>query len=271
MSSVLFDEPGPKARARNRVLGALTLVVVVALLAFIGWRFASTGQFAAEKWRVFGYPLVQRTIVEALGATLLAFALGAVLALVLGFLLAVGRLSARAWLRVPCRWFTELFRAIPLLILMMVVYYGLPPLGVTFVTPLVAVVTGLTLYNGAVLAEVFRAGVESLPSGQREAAEALGMRRGQALRLVLLPQAVRAMLPVLIAQLVVILKDTALGFIVTYQELLYYAKYLGSNFQYGAPLIPATIVMGAVYIVLCLLLAGAAKLVERSLRVGRIR
>ncbi|WP_426624658.1 amino acid ABC transporter permease [Leifsonia sp. McL0607] len=266
MSAVLFDAPGPRARRRNTLLGVVAAVLVVGVLAFIVWRFAVTGQFSSDKWRVFGFPLVQRSILQALGSTLLAFAYGAVLSLALGLLLAIGRLSARSWLRVTCTVVVELFRAVPLLILMMIVYYGLPPLGVTFITPLIAVVTGLTLYNGAVLAEVFRTGVQSVPRGQREAAEALGMRRGHVLWQILLPQATRAMLPVILAQFVVILKDTALGFIVTYQELLYYAKYLGSNFQYGAPLIPATIVVGTVYIGLCLVLSGASKLVERRLK-----
>ncbi len=151
---------------------------------------------------------------------------------------------------------------------MMIMYYGLPPLGLTFVTPLVAVVTGLTLYNGSVLAEVFRAGVQSLPKGQSESAYAIGMSKSQVMSMILVPQATRAMLPVIISQLVVILKDTALGFIVTYQELLYLAKLYGSNLQYGSPIIPLTIVIGGIYIALCLVLSGVAKLVERRLRSG---
>lgn len=266
MSTILFDVPGPRARRRNRLFGVVASLLVVGVLAFVVWRFAVTGQFSPDKWRVFSFPLVQRSILQAVGSTLLAFVYGAVLSLALGLLLAIGRLSVRSWLRVPCTVIVELFRAVPLLILMMIVYYGLPPLGITVITPLIAVVTGLTLYNGAVLAEVFRTGVQSVPRGQREAAEALGMRRSQVLWQILLPQATRSMLPVILAQFVVILKDTALGFIVTYQELLYYAKYLGSNFQYGAPLIPATIVIGAVYIGLCLVLSGVAKLVERRLQ-----
>lgn len=268
MSSVLFDVPGPRSMRRNRVIGTITMVVVVLAVGFVIYRFWETNQFSPVKWRVFTFPLVQQSIVAALGSTVIAFLLGAVLALILGLSLAIGRLSQHAWIRTPCTVLVELFRAIPLLILMMIMYYGLPPLGFSFVTPLVAVVVGLTLYNGAVLAEVFRAGVQSLPRGQSEAAEAIGLSKTQIMWLILLPQAIRAMLPVILSQLVVILKDTALGFIVTYQELLYYAKYLGSNFAYGSPIIPATIVMGAVYIALCLILSGAAKLVERRLRRG---
>lgn len=268
MTSVLYDVAGPRARARNRVIGVLTVIVVVAIVGYIVLRFAQTGQFSAAKWRIFTFPLVWQKIIEATGATLLAFILAAILALALGLLLVFGRLSSHAWLRVPSAGFTELFRGVPLLILIMIVYYGLPPLGLHFITPLVAVVAGLTLYNGSVLAEVFRAGVESLPKGQREAALAVGLRPGQVMRMILLPQAVRAMMPVILSQLVVILKDTALGFLITYNELLYLAKFYGSSFTYGAPIIPATIVMGSIYIGLCLVLSGIAKLVERRLRRG---
>lgn len=268
MSDALYDVPGPRANARNRILSVITILVVAAILAFIIVRFAQTGQFSAQKWQIFTFPLVWENVAQATGATLGAFALAGVLSLALGLILSVGRLSEHAWVRIPVTLFIELFRAIPVLILMMIMYYGLPPLGVDFVTPFVAVVTGLTLYNGSVLAEVFRSGVESLPTGQREAAYAIGLRKSGVLTLILYPQAIRAMMPVIISQLVVVLKDTALGFIVTFHELLYLAKFYGSQFTYDAPIIPATLVFGAIYVVLCLILSGFAKWVEVRLRRG---
>jgi len=262
MSNVLFDAPGPRARIRHRYVGALTLVIVVGILGFIAYRFIETGQFTAAKWEIFTFPLVHQKILEALLATLTAFGLAAVLSIIVGLVLVVGRRSHHRWISFPTYLFIELFRAIPLLILMMIMYYGLPPLGFTFVTPFVAVVTGLTLYNGSVLAEVFRAGIESLPKGQAEAAYAVGMTKSQVMRMILLPQALRAMAPVIVSQLVVVLKDTALGFIVTYQELLYLAKFYGTQGNYDSPIIPSTIVVATIYITLCLLLAGLAKIVE---------
>ena len=271
MSTVLFDAAGPRAVIRHRIIGAITLVVVVAILGFVTYRFVETGQFTAQKWELFTFPLVHQKLLEALFETLRAFGLAAVLSLILGLLLVVARVSSHRLVSVPATLFIELFRAIPLLILMMIMYYGLPPLGFTFVTPFVAVVTGLTLYNGSVLAEIFRAGIESLPKGQSEAAYAIGMRKTQVMRMILLPQALRAMAPVIVSQLVVVLKDTALGFIVTYQELLFLAKFYGSQGQYGSPIIPATIVVATIYIALCLLLAGVAKIIEVRTKRGRTR
>ena len=186
-------------------------------------------------------------------------------ALVLGFLLALGRLSDHAWVRVPVGWIVEILRAIPVLIFMMLLYYGLPVVGIKM-EPYWAVVIALIAYNGSVLAEVIRAGVESLPRGQSEAGYAIGLRKSGVMAFVLLPQAIRAMMPVIVAQLVVTLKDTALGFIITYHELLYLVKLLGSNAVYGSPLIPAAIVGGSIYVALCLALSYIARLLEKRLK-----
>ncbi|NYE95075.1 glutamate transport system permease protein [Psychromicrobium silvestre] len=266
MSSVLFDAPGVKAIRRNRILGVVTIVVIAAVLAFIIYKFAESGQFSAKKWQLFTFPLVQQNILKGLGSTLSAFAVAAVGSLILGMVLAVGRLSDRRWISRPVGWFTELFRAIPLLILMALMFYGLGSIGVQGISPFTAVVVGLILYNGSVLAEIFRAGIQAVPKGQSEAAYALGLRKTRVMTMILLPQAVRTMLPVIIAQLVVALKDTALGFIITYQELLYQINYLGSQTSYQTPIIPAALVGGAIYVGCCLILAGLAKYLEGRMR-----
>ncbi len=269
MTTVLYDVPGPKAILRNRLLGVATVVVVLALLGFIGYRFYVSGQFDASRWYVFTFSAVWTQILGALGRTLAAFALAGVLSLVVGFVLAIGRLSDHAWIRVPVTVITEVFRAVPVLVFMMLLYYGLPVLGVKM-DPYWAVVLALMAYNGSVLAEVLRAGVESLPRGQKEAGFAIGLRKSGVMRLILLPQAIRAMLPVIVAQLVVTLKDTALGFIITYPELLYFAKQLTS--QQGRPVLQSAFVIGGIYIVMCLILSGIARYLEiRTRRSPKLR
>lgn len=263
MSSVLYDVPGPRAVARNRVLAVVTVLLVLAVVGFVVYRMAVTGQFAPQKWYVFTFSAVWMGILRALGNTLAAFALAAVLSLALGLVLAIGRLSDHAWVRVPVTVVTELFRAVPVLVFMMLLYYGLPVIGVRM-EPYWAVVLALMAYNGSVLAEVLRAGVESLPRGQKEAGYAIGLRKSGVMRLILMPQAIRAMLPVIVAQLVVTLKDTALGFIITYQELLYYAKQLTA--QQGRPILQSAFIIGGIYIAMCLILAWVAKVVEDRTR-----
>jgi len=265
MTSVLYDVPGPRAIIRNRILGIVTVLVVLGLVAFVLWRFWVTGQFSAEKWYAFTFTRIWEQFGLATLRTLAAFGVAAVGAIGLGFILAIGRLSDHAWIRMPVTGITEVFRAIPVLIFMILLYYGLPVIGIKMPSYW-AVVIALVAYNGSVLAEVVRAGVESLPRGQREAGFAIGLRKSGVMRMILLPQAIRAMMPVIIAQLVVTLKDTALGFIITYPELLYFAKLLGSNAVLGSPLIPAAIVAGTIYVTLCLALSFVAYTVEKRLR-----
>ena len=262
MTSVLYDVPGPKAVARNRAIGVATILVVLAIIGWVIWRFADTGQFTADKWEIFTYSAIWVRLFNGMLATLSAFAVAAVGALALGFVLSIGRLSDHAWIRVPVGWVTEVLRAIPVLVFMMLLYYGLPVIGVRM-EPYWAVVIALVAYNGSVLAEVIRAGVESLPRGQSESGYAIGLRKAGVLRLILLPQAVRAMMPVIVAQLVVTLKDTALGSIITYQELLYVIKLLGSNAVYHSPLIPTAMVGGTIYVALCLALSYVAYRLEQ--------
>lgn len=268
MSDVLFDTPGPRARARNRVVGAITVVVLLAAVGYVIWRFLATGQFDGSKWTWLQYKQIQLQLLEMLWSTLRAFLLGALLALVVGTVLALARRSDHRWLRLPAFSIVEFFRAIPLVILIFFLYYAAPKLGATF-GQYWSVVLGLTIYNGSVLAEVLRAGIAALPAGQSEAAYAVGMRKSQVMAHVVFPQAFRAMLPAIISQLVVLLKDTALGFLITYQELLYYARYLGGIAVFDRPIIPVSMVVAALYISMCLLLTGLARFIDQRNRRGK--
>ena len=222
MSSVLYDVAGPRARRRNLIGGIIGTVVILAIIAVAVVRLAGNGQFERDKWAPFiEEPALWERIFQALVlGTLQAAAWALLLSLILGTLLAAGRLSHAPVLRIPAVAIIEFFRGVPLLLLIFFFFLGFP-LAFGINLPLLwALVLGLTLYNGAVIAEIIRAGVQALPKGQSEAALAVGMTRGQVLRLVLLPQAFRIMLPALISQLVVLLKDTALGFIIGYTDLL---------------------------------------------------
>ncbi|MFE5632028.1 amino acid ABC transporter permease [Streptomyces sp. NPDC056543] len=259
-ASVLYDSPGPKARVRNRIFAVVGTVVIVALLAVSVLRLADKGHLDPAMWDIFNYAGIRQNIADALVATLKAFGLAAVGSLVLGVLLAVARLSDHAPVRLVATGFIELFRSIPLLITIYAVW-------VAFLTDysMWALAIGLSIYNGCVQAEVLRAGVNSVPKGQREAAYALGMSKTQVMTTVLMPQAVRAMLPTIISQLVVTLKDTSLGFVILYPELLYSARLIASNTQVNGqyPYVSTIVVFGAIYIALCLALSSLATWIEK--------
>jgi glutamate transport system permease protein len=266
MTAVLYDAPGPRARRRYLLMGIIGTAALLALFGFVLYRFVVTGQFDPRLWEWILFKNIQLLLLEGLLNTLRAFALAAVLSLVFGAVFAAGRLSDHAWVSRPATAIVEFFRAVPLLILIFILYFGVSRgLGVN-VSAYTALVLGLMLYNGSVLAEVFRAGVASLPRGQSEAAYALGMRKTQVMTNVLLPQALQAMLPTIVSQLVVVLKDTALGFIILYPELLYQARFLGSQGQLGSPILQVALVVGVIYIVMCLLLSRLATYLESRTR-----
>jgi len=264
-SAVLYDIPGPRARVRNLVIGVVATVAIAALVYYAYYRLRESGQFDSIKWEQFKYESIQLQLLDGLLATLKAAGIAVVLALVFGAVFATGRLSDHAVFRAPSAFVVELFRAIPLLILMFFAYYGTKDTGLS-VSPLVAVVFGLTLYNGSVLAEIFRAGILAVPKGQSEAAYALGMRKTQVMTLILMPQAVRSMLPSIVSQMVVLLKDTALGFIITYEELLYVGKQIGSRLVFGFPYVSTYLVIAVIYISMCAFLSWFAHWLERRLR-----
>jgi glutamate transport system permease protein len=271
--TVLFDIPGPRARRRQRMGTIIGGVVVLALVGLALWRLGSNGQLDPARWAVLVDPNsgVPQAFWNALVNTLQVAAVAMFAATVLGALLAVGRLSDHAWVRRPVVAVIEFFRAVPLLILILFCLLYLPTIGLE-IGPFGALALGLTLYNMAVLAEIFRAGILSVDRGQREASFALGMRKYQVMTLVLLPQAVRRMLPVLIAQLVVLLKDSSLGFIVGYFELLRQARSLVEffNSRFG-DLYTFQLYVGAalIYIVVALLLSQLARSVEKRTRRSR--
>jgi glutamate transport system permease protein len=220
-ASLLYDVQGPRARRRVMIYSVIGGLVLLALLAVGVRRLADNGQFEAELWTPFwDDPRVARRLLAGLRGTLTAAAYALVLALALGTVLAFGRLSRSKLVSIPATTVVEFFRATPLLLLILGFFLAWPIVVGTRLDPLWALVLGLTLYNGAVIAEILRAGILSLPTGQTEAALAVGLSRGQTLRLILLPQGLRVMLPSLISQLVVLLKDSSLGFVIAYEELL---------------------------------------------------
>ncbi|MFJ9799175.1 amino acid ABC transporter permease [Streptomyces sp. NPDC101145] len=269
MTSVLYDTPGPRAKRRNLLYSAVFLV----LLALAIWWFLSVmadkDQLRAEKWKPFVTDGAVWTtfLLPGLGETLKAASLALVIALPLGALLGIGRLSDHVWVRGPVGTVVEFFRAIPVLLMMVfasAVFAQFTPIE-SDVRPLYAVVTGLVLYNASVIAEIVRAGILSLPRGQTDAAKAIGMRKGQIMGYVLLPQAVTAMLPALVSQLVVIVKDTALGgAILGLSELLFQIRPITAN--YGANTIAAFTVVALIYIVVNGALTQFASWLEAKLR-----
>ncbi|MCW7946207.1 amino acid ABC transporter permease [Streptomyces hygroscopicus] len=267
MSSVLYDAPGPRAKRRNVVLSIVFVALLVLLLWWVWRTMDDKGQLKWPLWEPFTTAEAWTTyLLPGLGNTLKAAALAMAIALPLGAVFGIARLSDHRWVRVPAGVVVEFFRAIPVLLLMLFAnefYVRSTDIG-SDQRPLYAVVTGLVFYNASVLAEVVRAGILALPKGQTEAAYAIGLRKSQTMTGILLPQAVTVMLPAIVSQLVVIVKDTALGGVMlAFPELLNARSTLAANY---ADVIPSFIVVAVVYIVVNFALTSFASWLEGRLR-----
>lgn len=258
MSSVLFDSPGPRALRRQRISSLVTVAVLLVIAVVVVRKLQVEGQLTAEKWEPFVTPAYIEALLRGALTTIRVAAIAIVLSIGFGAVFGIGRLSRRFWIRWPSTLVVEFFRAVPLLMLILAIYlvYG-DELGKFW-----SLVVGLTLYNGSVLAEVFRAGIQAVPRGQSEAAASIGLRPGQVMRIVLLPQAARIMLPAIISQSVVALKDTSLGYVIPFQELTVVGRQISIEFF---NILPTAIVLAAMFIVINYSLSRLAVWVEARL------
>ena len=255
---VLADALGPRARRRT-LIGSVIAVVVIAIVAVVAIRrLADKGQLDGAKWEPLRNWATWRFLLGGLVNTLKAASVAMVLAMVFGALLALGRLARSVVVRNLAGTYVELFRGVPLLLLIFFAARGLPRLGIDL-SLFWYVVLALVAYNSAVLGEIFRAGILSLGKGQTEAAYAVGLTYWQAMRLVLIPQAARRMIPAIVSQLVTLLKDTSLGFIVAFEELLRRGEITG---EFGKNLLQALFVVACIYLVVNLVLSRVARRLE---------
>jgi glutamate transport system permease protein len=252
------DPLGPRGRRRALIASVIGGLVLLGLLAVAIGKFSAAGQLDKARWEELLTTDGAKAFWRGLRATLKAAAAAVALSVTVGTVMALGRLSQRRVVRVLAGTYVQLFRALPSLLLILFGFFGLPALGIN-VTKYWALVVGLTLYNSAIFAEVIRAGVLSLPRGQAEAGYAVGMTRGQVQRLVVLPQAVSRMLPSLVAQGVVVLKDTSYGFVIGYEELLRTGQFAGES---TASLLQAYLIVAIIYIAVCYSLSQLARWLE---------
>lgn len=270
--TVLYDAPGPRARRRAWIGSLVATIVILGLLYVVYRRLADQGQFSMELWGPVidpsdeRFPLVWRLLWLGLRSTLTAAGLAILFSLVLGTILAVARMMSGRWGRTPLIGLIELLRGLPVVITIYFASRVLPEVGVD-VGPLPGddglwfLVIGLTAYNMVIIAEIVRAGVASLPRGQSEAALSVGMTPGQTMRTVLLPQAFRTMLPALISQLVVVLKDTSLAAVLgLYPELLNRGNRIAQNLDNPIQML---FVVGLIFILINYALSRVAIWVER--------
>jgi glutamate transport system permease protein len=300
--TVLYDAPGPRARTTTWIVSILATVGIAAVAYFLVYLpLHDKGQLTDAKWgplldprhatcpRVPGncFDQVWQRLGTGLRNTLIAAVLAIVASVIIGTALSILRIQLQSWrqLRYPgfdpptaaalrgltwilnafTRFCVEIFRGMPVVVTIFFVARGLPEFGLDFDT-LWFIVIGLTIYNGVVIGEILRAGMTGLPGGQREAAIAIGLSPRQTISLVLLPQAYRIMLPALISQVVVVLKDTSLGFLIGYQDVLNIGQQVVNVLQNPIQLY---VIIGVIYITVNYALSKLAQYLQRRVAQGR--
>ncbi|HWL34910.1 MAG TPA: amino acid ABC transporter permease [Frankiaceae bacterium] len=259
MSAVLYDELGPRGRRRVRMASWVAYALLALLAVVVLQKLADKGQLEGRRWANLGNPDLLKFLGQGLLNNVKAALVAMALALVLATVLALGRLSRAAPLRWLAGFVVETFRGMPQLLFILGAALLLPKYGYEL-SLLAYVVVGLTLYQGAVLAEIFRAGILSLDKGQSEAAYAVGLTYRQTMSLVVVPQAVRRMLPSIISQLVTLFKDTSLGFAIGYEEMVRRGRFASG--QFPESLLQIALLVAVTFIVINIGLSRTARWLE---------
>ena len=259
MRDALYEAPGPKMRAKIRIGTAISLVAVAVLVALVLQRFYVTGQLSVHYWYFFTHHTWKFLLAGFEGTVKVALTAGAI-ALVLGLALMLGRTSDIKPLQLVCRVLTDFFRGVPSLLFIYFFFLVLPQYKISL--PSFWMLTlPVALAAAGVLAEIFRAGVNAVPRGQVEAAQALGLSKAKITFKIVLPQAIRFIIPSLISQLVVVVKDTTVAYVVSYPDLMQNARVLITNYD---ALVSGYLVIAVIYILINVAINKAAVYVSHK-------
>ena len=259
MRDALYEPPGPKTRKKMLLGTFVTLAAVVALAAWVVYRFWVTGQLSAKYWQLFTWRTTWIYLGRGLLGTFEVALVSACIAVVLGLALMLGRTGRLAWLRVACAAVTNFFRGVPSLLFIYFFFFTMPSVGVSM-PPFWMMVLPISFAASGVLAEVFRAGMNAVPKGQTEAGLSIGLSPWKVKTKIVMPQAIRFVIPSLISQLVVVVKDTALAYVVSYPDLMQNAQVLRTNYD---AMVSTFLVVGLIYIIINYLINKASVYVSR--------
>ncbi len=265
----LYEPPGPAARKKIAAATAVSLVLIILLMIAVIRQFEVNGQLDAKYWSFFGRRTTWSFLGKGLLGTLEAALSAGAITFAAGFLLMVGRISSYKILRGISTALIEFTRGVPTLLFIYFFFLVVPQFGVKMAA-FWKVTLPVAISACGVVAEVLRSGVNAVPRGQREAALSLGMRESHVFLKVVFPQAIRYVIPALISELVIVVKDTTFAYVVSFPDLMQNAKVLISNYD---AMLSVYLVIAVIYILINFLLNQAsaymAKRQKRSLNLSR--
>ncbi|MBR3226018.1 MAG: amino acid ABC transporter permease [Atopobiaceae bacterium] len=246
MRDALYEAPGPKTRRRTAIGTVVSLVLLAVGIFFAIRQFYITDQLNERYWSFLLEWTTWRFLLEGLWGTIQVAIVSGIISMLLGLLLMLGRIGHNKVLSVICRVLTDLFRSLPSLLLIYFFFLVIPKYGIRMPSFWMLTIP-ISLAASGVLAEVFRAGVNAVPKGQTEAAMSIGLTHGKIVRKIILPQALRIVIPSLVSQLVVVVKDTTVAYVVSFPDLMQNARVLISNYD---ALVSMYFVVAIIYILI---------------------
>jgi glutamate transport system permease protein len=257
----MFDPPGPRGRRMMRITSLIALIGLVAIVTLVLYLFYLSGGLDAQKWVIFTKPGALALLLAGLHKTLNAAFSAGIIALVFGSVLALLRLSKNPWIRGVLGVYVEVTRSLPTLLVLYFTVLILPYYQIR-IPVYWQLVLALVITNGAMISEILRACLLNVPSGQVEASLSLGLTRPQAYVSIIFPQAFRAAMPALVAQVIYLLKGTVLGYVISYEELLYNARIIG---EFTGFILQSYLVISLVYLILNIILSRVAFWLEERI------
>lgn len=257
----LYEAPGPKTRRLVTTVTVISLAALAVGIAAVIRRFYEAGQLDGKYWALFAKYTTWRYMGKGLVGTLRAALTAGVLAFVLAFFMMLARISRIKVLRAVGTALVEFTRGVPTLLFIYFFFLVVPQLGIK-ISAFMKITLPVAISASGIVAEVLRSGVNAVPRGQREAAMSLGMRDSSVFLKVVFPQAIRYVIPALISELVIVVKDTTFAYVVSFPDLMQNAKVLISNYD---SLLAVYLVVAVIYILINYLLNRASDLAAKRM------
>ncbi len=256
----LYEEQGPRAKRITLIATALSALLVIALLVQIILRFYKTGQLDRQYWFFFARGTTWSFLARGILGTIESSVLSGVVAFALGFVFMLGRLSKSRIVRGISVSLIEFTRGVPTLLFIYFFFLGLPALGVKM-SALLKIALPVALSASGVVAEVLRGGVNAVPNGQREAALSLGLSDWKTFVKIIFPQGFKYVIPALISEVVIVVKDTTFAYIVSFPDLMQNSKVLISNYD---AMLSVYLLVAVIYILINYLLNKLSAFVAQN-------
>lgn len=264
---VLYENPGPKTKRAVNIITAISLVLIAILIGLAIRLFYINHQLDARYWSFFLKATTWQFLGKGLMGTFEGALLAGIMAYIMGFVIMLGRISSNKIISLVSTAIIEFTRGVPTLLFIYFFFLIAPGLGIKL-SSLMKISLPVAISASGVVAEVLRSGINAVPNGQREAGISLGMRQWQVFILVIFPQGFRYVIPALVSEIVIVVKDTTYAYVVSYPDMMQNARVLISNYD---AMLSMYLVVAVIYILINYLVNLLARKIEKRMKKGIVQ